>query len=178
MPSQSQPLFSTAILHILTSHPFPKWSCSNDSANMLSASAFSTEACLASLVNTMGVFLSFLCVVYLYFLPYIQVPFKWHSLGASPQPTTLNSIAHCWPSKRIETVTGCMAGWSCTNSSKDQAQRVQHTLSFSTISALLLLPSSHQLTQERQPPHSRQYSNMGALQRWGTWTDDVHKGGL
>ena len=48
-------------------------------------------------------------------------------------------------------MTARKAGWSCKNCSKDQARRVQHTLSSSTISALLLLPSSHQLTQERQP---------------------------
>ena len=38
--------------------------------------------------------------------------------------------------------------------------------SLSTVSALLLLHSSHQITPERQPPHSWQYTKMGAFQRW------------
>ena len=55
----------------------------------------------------------------------------------------------------------------CANLSTEQTQRVQHTLPLSTVSALLLLPSSHKLTQEREPTQSRQHTNMCAFHSWG-----------
>ena len=60
-----------------------------------------------------------------------------------------------------------MPGCPCANLSTEQAQSVQHTLPLSTLSALLLLPSSHKLTQERQPTQSQQHTNMCAFHRWG-----------
>ena len=60
-----------------------------------------------------------------------------------------------------------MPGWPCANLSTEQPQRVQHTLPLSTVSALLLLPSSHKLAQEREPTQSRQHTNMCAFHSWG-----------
>ena len=60
-----------------------------------------------------------------------------------------------------------MPGCPCANLSTEQAQRVQHTFPQSTVSALLLLPSSHKLTQERQATQSRAHTKMCAFHRWG-----------